>query len=98
MSKVAAPRPRYIAFRMDGADLGRRKVAEGLRTIAPWMHLTRWAHPHGIVRVDHEHVGQARKMLAKGVIAGNPIETLRTSGTLKALTSALGILADRDAV
>jgi RNase P/RNase MRP subunit POP5 len=96
VSKASAPRPRYVAFRLDGDDAGRRKVADAVRALAPWMQLTRFGHPHGIVRVDHDRLAQARRLLSGGQIAGSRVETLGTSGTLKALTTRLGILQKRD--
>lgn len=96
MSKVEAPRPRYIAFHLEGTDVGRRRVAEALRALAPWMQLTRYVHPNGIVRVEHTHAAAARKLLGGASIGGGRVEPLRTSGTLAALTGALGVLQQRE--
>lgn len=104
MSKVSMPRPRYVAFRIEGPkELPRRAVGNALRAASQdWPEgaapqLTRYAWPHGIVRV--EHTGQARAIaLLNGLVAiDGPVrvETLSSSGTLKALTGRLGLLEDR---
>lgn len=105
MSKVSMPRPRYIAFRIDAAaPVSRRGVGNALRAASKgWPEeqapkLTRYEWPHGIVRVEHTGQAAARKLLA-GLTAmdGAPVkvETLSASGTLKALTTRLGVLTKR---
>lgn len=104
MSKVSMPRPRYVAFRIDGAKpLARRAVANALRAASKdWPEgtapqLTRYAWPHGIVRVEHEHAARARALLAglRDIEGPVGVETLSTSGTLAALTGRIGVLRDR---
>ena len=98
MSKVSMPRPRYVAFRLDGPPQPRRAVADRVRDAARregWPagmepQLTRFEWPHAIVRVDHTLAARARELLAR-----LPAQTLSTSGTLKALTGRLGILTER---
>ena len=71
MSKISMARPRYIAFRMDGAAASRRAFGNALRGRArheDWAdgdgpHLTRYDWPHGIVRVEHTHLARARALL-----------------------------------
>ena len=104
MSKVSMPRPRYVAFRIDGPkELARKSVSAALRAATKgWAEgtapqLTRYAWPHGIVRVEHTHATQARALLAalrdiEGPVAVVP---LSTSGTLKALTDRIGVLERR---
>lgn len=99
------PRPRYIAFRIDAAaPLPRRSVGSALRQAAKaWPEgtapqLTRFEWPHGIVRIEHTEQAAARKLLAGlAVMDGTPvkIETLSASGTLKALTTRIGVLTKR---
>lgn len=104
MSKVSMPRPRYVAFRIEGPrPLARREVANALREASKgWAggtapQLTRYAWPHGIVRVEHTHAAQARALLAALKDLGGPVrvEPLSTSGTLKALTDRIGVLRER---
>jgi RNase P/RNase MRP subunit POP5 len=106
------PRPRYIAFHLAGSPLTRRAVANAIRARArqdAWRdadapQLTRYAWPHGIVRVEHLHATRARRLLEAITAAAEgdrkiavTIATLGTSGTLKALTGRLGVLTRRDA-
>lgn len=105
MSKVSMPRPRYIAFRIEAAaPLQRRSVGNALRSASKgWAEgtapqLTRYEWPHGIVRVEHTEQAAARKLLAGiTVMEGAPVkvETLSASGTLKALTTRIGVLTKR---
>lgn len=107
MSKVSMPRPRYVAFRIDAAKpVARRGLANALRDAckaAAWpadrpLQLTRFAWPHGIVRVEHTEAAAARGLLASvGACEGQPVavQGLGTSGTLKALTTRLGFLQER---
>lgn len=111
MSKVAMPRPRYVAFRMAAATpLSRRAFANALKGRARhegWPdadgpHLTRYGWPHGIVRVEHTHLAKCRQLLAAitwategGARVEVAVESLSTSGTLKALTERVGVLAER---
>lgn len=107
MSNVTMPRPRYVAVRIDGATPApRRAFGLALRAAAQaaaWPdaaqpHLTRYAWPHAIVRVEHTQVAAVR-LLLEGLRAldGHPVRVacLSTSGTLKALTGRLGILQTR---
>jgi RNase P/RNase MRP subunit POP5 len=105
------PRPRYVAFRVDAAaPISRRAFGNALRAAAKsagWAeadgpHLTRYEWPHGIVRVDHAALSRCRALLptlGEAVEAGGrvsmAVETLSSSGTLKALTDRLGILRER---
>ena len=107
MSKVSMPRPRYVAFRIDGPrPLARRAVGAAVRNAAKaagWPdadapQLTRYAWPHGIVRVEHTRAAGAKGLLqAITAIDGDAVRvaTLSTSGTLDALTSRLGVLTER---
>ena len=101
------PRPRYVAFRIEAPKpLPRKAVAAGLRAAAKALalpealapQLTRYAWPHGIVRVEHTEAARTRALLgALRDLDGTPVkvETLSTSGTLLALTTRLGVLAER---
>lgn len=101
------PRPRYVAFRIDAAKPAtRRGVGTALRDAckaAAWpaerpLQLTRFAWPHGIVRVEHTESAAARRILASLTTCEGQavqVETLGTSGTLLALTTRLGILRER---
>jgi RNase P/RNase MRP subunit POP5 len=111
MSKIAMPRPRYVAFAVRApVPVSRRAFANALKGRARhegWPdadgpHLTRFAYPHGIVRVEHTHLAKARALLPAITLAMEggtrvefSVETLSSSGTLKALTTRLGVLADR---
>jgi RNase P/RNase MRP subunit POP5 len=106
------PRPRYIAFRIEAAaPVTRRALVNALKGRArheAWHEadipvLTRYAWPHGIVRVEHTKQANARQLLAgiTWVMEGEAkakiaIHTISTSGTLKALTERLGFLESRD--
>lgn len=105
MSKISMPRPRYVAFRITAEKaVPRRAISQALRQAsATWVEstapqLTRYEWPHGIVRVEHMHQAAARDLLnTLSVIDGQAVtvETLSASGTLKALTDRLGVLAKR---
>ncbi len=107
MSDVTMPRPRYVAVRIDGAAPAPRRAFSGaLRAAAQaaaWPdaaqpHLTRYAWPHAIVRVEHTQVAAVRALLESvRTLDGRPVRVacLSTSGTLKALTERLGILRTR---
>lgn len=111
MSKVSMPRPRYVAFELRATSpVSRRAFANALKGRARhegWPdadgpHLTRYAFPHGIVRVEHSRAADCRALLAGvawAVEAGQRVElavrTTSTSGTLKALTGRIGVLAQR---
>ena len=104
MSKVSMPRPRYVAFRIDGPKpLARKAVSAALRAATKgWAEgtapqLTRYAWPHGIVRVEHTHAAQARALLAalRDIDGPVQVEPLSTSGTLAALTDRVGVLRER---
>jgi RNase P/RNase MRP subunit POP5 len=113
MSKVSMPRPRYLAFEVKaGAPVSRRAFGNALKGRARqegWPdadgpHLTRYAFPHGIVRVEHTRAADCRALLAAvtwAVEGGARVElsvrTLSTSGTLKALTERVGVLKERAA-
>jgi RNase P/RNase MRP subunit POP5 len=113
MSKVSMPRPRYLAFEVKAASpVSRRAFANALKGRArheAWPdadgpHLTRYAYPHGIVRVEHTRSAACRALLAAitwAVEGGARVElavtTLSTSGTLKALTDRVGVLKERAA-
>jgi RNase P/RNase MRP subunit POP5 len=105
------PRPRYLAFEVQAAaPVSRRAFANALKGRARqegWSdgdgpHLTRYAFPHGIVRVEHTRQAAARDLLPRvtWVMEGVSrvdlaVRTLSASGTLKALTGRLGILTER---
>lgn len=110
MSKVSMPRPRYVAFRLAAATPVSRKAfgnaLKGRARQAGWSdagpHLTRYAWPHGIVRVEHTHLARCRELLptVAWAVEGSArvdlaVETLSSSGTLKALTERLGVLQER---
>ena len=113
MSKISMPRPRYLAFEVKAPSaVSRRAFANALKGRARhegWPdadgpHLTRYAFPHGIVRVEHTHAAACRKLLAAitwAVEGTTRIEfvvvPLSTSGTLKALTDRVGVLKERAA-
>ncbi len=98
------PRPRYVAFQLTGPEpLARRDVGAALSAAAkvgwqgPAPHLTRYAWPHGIVRVEHDQLAALKTLLAAlpERMHQTTLRTLSTSGTLAALTGRLGILAER---
>ena len=111
MSKVSMPRPRYVAFRIVGErPVSRRAFANALKGRARsegWAdadgpHLTRYAWPHGIVRVEHAHQARCVALLRgvtwameDGARVTFTVETLSSSGTLKALTERVGVLKAR---
>ena len=113
MSKVSMPRPRYVAFALKAAaPVSRRAFANALKGRARhegWAdpdgpHLTRYAFPHGIVRVEHSRAAACRSLLAGvtwavegGARVDLSVQTLSTSGTLKALTDRVGVLKERAA-
>lgn len=111
MSKVSMPRPRYLAFRLVGAQVSRRAFGNALRgrarhegwSDAQGPHLTRFAWPHGIVRVEHTEQARARELLPRITWAMEgaqrlefQVETLAASGTLLALTSKVDVLRSRE--
>ena len=111
MSKVSMPRPRYIAFTLASpVAVSRRAFANALKGRARhegWAdadgpHLTRYAFPHGIVRVEHVHAGKARDLLRNitWAMEGQArvdlgVTSTATSGTLKALAAKTGVLQER---
>ncbi len=110
MSKIAMDRPRYIAFRIESArPLARRAFQNALRGRAKHdgvdpdaLQLTRYEFPHGIVRAPHELAPALRALLPRITFAVEENErievrvaTLSTGGTLRALTTRLGILQER---
>jgi RNase P/RNase MRP subunit POP5 len=113
VSKVAMPRPRYLAFEVKAASpVSRRAFANALKgrarhegwTDGDGPHLTRYAFPHGIVRVEHTRAAACRALLAglTWAVEGPArvelaVATLSTSGTLKALTDRVGVLKERAA-
>lgn len=97
-------RPRYIAFELAGpVPLSRRDVGVALSAAAktnwtgPPPQLTRYSWPHGIVRVEHDQLLAARKLLAglHDHLHRTTLRTVSTSGTLRALTARTGRLAER---
>ncbi len=113
MSKISMPRPRYLAFEVKAAaPVSRRAFSNALRgrarhegwTDADGPHLTRYAFPHGIVRVEHTRAADCRALLAGVTWAVEgaaridlAVRPLSTSGTLKALTERVGVLKERAA-
>lgn len=113
MSKVSMPRPRYVAFTLAApAPVSRKAFANALKgrarhegwSDADGPHLTRYAFPHGIVRVEHTHAARARALLGNvtwamegGARVELAVATTSTSGTLKALTTRTGVLQERSA-
>jgi RNase P/RNase MRP subunit POP5 len=113
MSKVSMPRPRYVAFELKAATpVSRRAFSNALRgrarhegwTDADGPHLTRYAFPHGIVRVEHTKAEACRRLLVAitWAVEGSArvdleVTPLSTSGTLKALTDRVGVLKERAA-
>ena len=113
MSKVSMPRPRYLAFEVKAASpVSRRAFSNALKgrarhegwSDADGPHLTRYAFPHGIVRVEHTRAAACRTLLAglTWAVEGAArvelsVRTTSTSGTLKALTGRVGVLKERAA-
>ncbi|MES2154687.1 MAG: hypothetical protein V4510_06075 [bacterium] len=111
MSKVAMDRPRHVLVQLAAqTPVGRRAFAAALREQAladGWLEadvpqLTRFAWPHAAVRVPHERLAAARRLLPRiaavregGARHALTVVTLSTSGTLAALTRRAGVLADR---
>ncbi len=111
MSKAHDPHWRYIALRFTGdTRLSRRAVSNAIlgrarREEIPDEHapqLTRYEWPHAVVRVHHHQLSATRAWLpnitwAFEAAAKIPVtvETLSSSGTIKALTTRLGILTER---
>ena len=111
MSKVAMPRPRYVAAILEAqtggspAAVSRNAFAEALQAAARSMgwqgsppQLIRYAFPHAIVRVEHGQLAAAKAALAAIRQAGGAqvrVATVSTSGTLRALTSRTGVLQER---
>lgn len=115
MSKAHDPHWRYVAFRLDDAarPLTRRAIGNALKgrfRKLGWPddelpQLTRFEHPHGIVKVYHHRLQDCRDGLPKmdwAVEAAAKVSfttvTLSSSGTIKALTDRLGVLQERGAV
>ena len=111
VSKAHDPHWRYVAFRLHGeTPLSRRAVQNAVlgrarREGVPddeAPQLTRYEWPHAIVRVHHFHLAAVREWLpritwAVEAAARVPVtvETLSSSGTIRALTRRLGILEER---
>lgn len=111
MSKVAMPRPRYIAARIDSPrDVPRRAFTQALAAAArdaglageAVPQLTRYGDGHAIVRADHKHERAARLLLPLithvadgGARWAVQVATLSTAGTLRALTDRIGVLRER---
>jgi len=111
MSKAHDPHWRYVAFRLHGTRaLSRRAVQNAVKgrarkdgvpdDFAP--QLTRYEWPHAIVRVDHRHLADLRASLPRITWAVEDtmrvdvrVETLSSSGTIRALTDRLGVLRQR---
>ncbi len=101
------PRPRYVAFALAGPmPLSRRDVGQALtqaakRPDAGWTgpppQLTRYSWPHGIARCEHDQLTALRTLIPTlaDLLSNTTLRTLSSSGTLKALTERLGILAER---
>ncbi len=112
MSKIEHDRPRHIAFRIEAASqVSRAACSDAFRMAAKaanWPDaerpkLTRYAFPHGAVRVPHQRQADAVMLVngitvvhEKGKAVGVRMTTLGASGTLAALTSRLGILEGRE--
>lgn len=111
MSKAHFPHWRYIAFRVRGDRAVSRRAMQNAVTgrsrkegVADddLPRLTRYAWPHGIVRVHHHRLAAARDWLPRitwAVQEGQKVplrlDTLSASGTIKSLTDRLGILRER---
>lgn len=110
MSKVEMPRPRYVALRIHSArPVTRRGLANALAGAARragWPdaeapHLTRFAHPDAIVRVEHTRQAALPGLLAMvervsdGEAQPVRLESVLASGTLRALTARTGRLVER---
>lgn len=110
MSKVAMPRPRYVALRIASSrPVTRRGLANALAGAARragWPdaeapQLTRFAHPDAIVRVEHTRQAALSTLLAlvERVSDGDAqpvrLESVLASGTLRALTARTGRLQER---
>lgn len=110
MSQAGRPRPRYIALRIQGATpISRKAFQNALKGRARHeeipdtaVKLTRYEWPHAVVWCDHRWAPQVRAMLPNMTWAVEAaqkvpvaVETLGTSGTIKTLTTRLGILRER---
>ncbi len=111
MSKAHDPHWRYVAIKLSGetrlsrrtvsnAILGRARREDIPDDEAP--QLTRYEWPHAIVRVHHYRLADAREWLPRitwAVEAATKVpltvETLSSSGTIKALTTRIGVLTER---
>lgn len=110
MSKAPDPHWRYIALALTGGPVSRRGLQNALLgrarkegitdDLAP--QLTRFAWPHAIVKVHHHALAAARDWLPRvdfavdnGAKIALGVSTIKSSGTIKALTEKLGILQER---
>lgn len=97
MSKAHDPHWRYVAVKLDGPAMDRRDLSRALgRWFQSWQgserpQLTRFEWPHAIVKVHHFKLAELRAALD----AESGVETMSSSGTIKALTTRLGILKVR---
>lgn len=110
MSKAHWDHYRYIAFKLEGPTVTRRAADHGIRGRArkdgipddKMPQLTRYEWPYGIVKIDHKFDRTLRDSLTKWhfvVMQGEKVRVdakpLSTSGTIKALTTRLGVLQKR---
>ena len=82
-------RVRYVAFRLGDGSLHRQQLAGAL---PPGARLTRFDGVHGVLRTTHREAAALRERLARPLrVAGKDVavETLATSGTLRAAAAAL---------
>lgn len=112
MSKAHDPHWRYVAFRLRGdRPLSRRALGNALKGRFRKLgfpdeelpQLTRYEWPHAIVKVYHHRLAETRAGLPRmdwavedGAKVSFRVETLSSSGTLRALTQRLGVLKKRD--
>lgn len=110
MSKAHFPHWRYVALHLEGTPVSRRALQSAIGKAARTQgvpdddlpHLTRFQWPHAIVRVHHHQLDAARTWLPaitavhqEGRSVALRVQTLSTSGTIKALTDRLGVLKQR---
>lgn len=84
-------RTRYVAFRVEGGALARPALAGALPATA---RLTRFDGTYGILRTTHRDRDELLRVLKEPRRIGSKevrIETLRTSGTIRAAARALPV-------
>jgi hypothetical protein len=92
VSKVEHPRPRHLLVRFEGRPVSRGELQDALKArlreagwSGPPVRLTRFAWPHACLMVEHTGLPRLRE-LVPGDWGSVRAQTLRASGTLRALT------------